>query len=201
MTPETARDSAVSGDFIEFEGERFYTIRNVDRMPPFFISIISDVDHWLFVSSNGGLTAGRVSPESSLFPYITVDKVHDAAAHTGSKTIVRINSTPDAVVWEPFNPEHNSRFDISRHIYKNLLGNKLCFEETNHELGLNFRYMWTTSDRYGFVRQCLLQNLGKKSISVDLIDGLQNILPAGTPLFAQSNTSNLVDAYKVERAG
>jgi hypothetical protein len=31
---------------------------------------------------------------------------------------------------------------------------------------------------------------------VELIDGLQNILPAGTPRFAQTNTSNLVDAYK-----
>ena len=29
-----------------------------------------------------------------------------------------------------------------------------------------------------------------------MIDGLQNVLPAGAPRFAQTNTSNLVDAYK-----
>ena len=41
-----------------------------------------------------------------------------------------------------------------------------------------------------------MQNLGDKRVSIELLDGLQNILPAGTPLFAQTNTSNLVDAYK-----
>jgi len=68
----------ISGEFIDFAGERYYAIRNVDQMDPFFISLISDVDHWLFVSSNGGLTAGRVSPKTALFPYITVDKIHDS---------------------------------------------------------------------------------------------------------------------------
>ncbi len=48
------------GDFVDFAGERYYAIRNVDAMDPFFISVISDVDHWLFVSSTGALTAGRV---------------------------------------------------------------------------------------------------------------------------------------------
>ena len=61
-------------------------------MPPFLVSVISSADHWLFVSSSGGLTAGRVSPESTLFPYITVDKLHDAAPHTGCRTIVRVGS-------------------------------------------------------------------------------------------------------------
>ena len=50
----------VSGEFVTFAGERYYVIRNVDQMAPFFISVISSADHWLFVSSTGGLTAGRV---------------------------------------------------------------------------------------------------------------------------------------------
>ena len=41
-----------------------------------------------------------------------------------------------------------------------------------------------------------LENLGDQPQSVELVDGLQNILPAGAPRFAQTNTSNLVDAYK-----
>ena len=82
-------NDAVSGEFMDLAGERYYAIRNVDKMDPFFISVISDVDHWLFVSSNGGLTAGRVSPDTALFPYITVDKIHESSAHTGCKTLVR----------------------------------------------------------------------------------------------------------------
>jgi hypothetical protein len=186
----------VLGEFIDIAGERYYAIRNVDKMAPFFISVISNVEHWLFVSSTGGLTAGRVSPETSLFPYVTVDKIHESNLHTGPRTLLRASTNGKQREWEPFNREQDGRYAISRDLYKNLLGNKLCFEEINHDLQLAFRYTWVTSDDYGFARQCELQNLGDQSLSIEILDGLQNILPAGTPRLAQTNTSNLVDAYK-----
>ena len=191
-----AGPDAVTGGFVDVDGERYYVIRNVDRMPPFFISVISSADHWLFVSSSGGLTAGRVSPETALFPYLPVDRIHESNPHTGCKTILRVGPQGRQVTWEPFNREHDGRFATSRNLYKSVLGNKLCFEEVNHDLALAFRYTWATSDRHGFVRQCELQNLGDEPLPVDLVDGLQNILPAGTPLLVQTNSSNLVDAYK-----
>jgi hypothetical protein len=130
-----------SGDGISVEGgfetigdERYYVIRNVDRMDPFFISIISNVDHWLFISSTGGLTAGRVSPETALFPYVTVDRIHENFLHTGSKTLVRVEAEGDVHCWEPFNREHHGIYALTRNLYKNLLGNKLRFEEINHDL-------------------------------------------------------------------
>jgi len=187
---------AVAGGFVDVAGERYYVIRNVDRIPPFFISVISSADHWLFVSSSGGLTAGRVSPETPLFPYLPVDRIHECHPHTGSKTILRVGPPGRQVSWEPFNREHDDRFQTSRNLYKSVLGHKLCFEEVNHDLALAFRYTWATSDLHGFVRQCELQNLSGKPLAVDLVDGLQNILPACTPAVVQANSSNLVDAYK-----
>jgi hypothetical protein len=187
---------SVSGEFVTFDGERYYAIRNVDKMAPFFISVISSADHWLFVSSTGGLTAGRVSPQTALFPYIPVDRVHESAPHTGPMTVLRVQSDGHRQLWEPFNRESEARFAVSRHLYKNILGNKLCFEEVNHDLNLVFRYTWMTSDDFGFVRHCELRNSGGRPLRIDVLDGLQNILPAGTPLLAQTNTSNLVDAYK-----
>ncbi len=196
MNRSTTNNDAVRGEFIDFEGERYYAIRNVDRMEPFFVSVVSNVDHWLFASSTGGLTAGRVSPESALFPYITVDKIHDGTSHTGTKTVLKIKSGAQRYDWEPFNREHDGAYSTKRNLYKNVLGNKLCFEEVNEDLRLAFRYTWAFSERYGFVRQCELENLGNVSWSIDLIDGLQNVLPACTPRFTQTNSSNLVDAYK-----
>ncbi|MFT5676273.1 MAG: hypothetical protein ACI808_002214 [Paraglaciecola sp.] len=196
MNIEKSQVNTVSGEFITLGDERFYAINNVDKMAPFFISVISDSDHWLFVSSKGGLTAGRVSPDTALFPYVTVDNIHESTVHTGSKTLLRVNQNGKQCEWEPFNKEHDGRYKINRHIYKNLLGNKLCFEEINHDLRLAFRYTWVSSDSFGFARQCELQNLAEHNTSLEMIDGLQNILPAGTPRFAQTNTSNLVDAYK-----
>ena len=186
----------VTGSFLTIGDERYYAIRNVDQMAPFFMSIISSSDHWLFVSSTGGLTAGRVSPETALFPYIPVDRIHESNAHTGSKTVLRVRRDVSSHLWEPFARRHNDLYDVSRNLYKNLLGNKLCFEETNHSLQMTFRYSWTTSERYGFVRHCELINIGELGVRVELLDGLQNLLPAGTPIGSQTNASNLVDAYK-----
>jgi len=186
----------VEGEFRDVDGERYYVIRNVDQMAPFFISVISAYDHWLFASSTGGLTAGRISPETALFPYITVDKLHDCANSTGPRTIVRVGTGEHAVYWEPFNLERRGRDALHCNLYKNTLGNKLCFEEINHELELAFRYTWSTTDELGFVRHAELENLGTKNRVVEVLDGVQNLLPAGTPIFTQTNSSNLVDAYK-----
>jgi len=188
--------TAVNGEFLDFAGERYYVIRNVEQMAPFFVSVISANDHWLFASSTGGLTAGRISPANALFPYVTVDKLHDCAGNTGPRTILRVGSDADAAYWEPFNAEQQGRFETRCNLYKNMLGNRLCYEEINHDLELAFRYTWSTSAEFGFIRQCELENLGTGALQVEVVDGLQNILPAGTPAFAQTNTSNLVDAYK-----
>ena len=194
--PATSRPADVSGEFVDLAGERYYAIRNVDKMAPFFVSVISNDDHWLFVSSTGGLTAGRVSPETALFPYITVDKIHDSTTHTGPVTLFKVDAGGDKHNWDPFAVLRIGADRISRNIYKNLLGNKLCFEEINHDLELVFRYTWLTSDRFGFVRDCELENRGSTPVSIRLLDGLRNLLPAGTPRFTQERSSNLVDAYK-----
>jgi len=189
-------DAGVSGEFVDLGGEGYYAIHNVDHMAPFFISVVSNKDHWLFVSSTGGLTAGRVSPDTALFPYITVDKIHESAAHTGSKTVLHVLREGAQHRWEPFKNEQGGRYSLTRNLYKSVLGNKLCFEEINHDLQLVFRCTWQTSDCFGFVRGCELENLGDQRVDLNMLDGLQNILPAGAPRFAQTNTSNLVDAYK-----
>lgn len=187
---------AISGEFVSIDGERFYAINNSDQMLPFFISVISDADHWMFVSSTGGLTAGRVSPEMALFPYVTVDRIHESTNHTGPKTIVKCRKQGKSLTWEPFNREHDGKYQLNRHIYKNTLGNKLCFEEHNHDLQLVFSYVWESSEEFGFRRSCRITNSGENNVKLEIVDGLLNILPAGTPRFTQTNSSNLVDAYK-----
>jgi len=196
MYGSNQKNNAVNGEFIDMHGERYYVIHNAEKLPPFFISVVSDSDHWLFIASNGGLTAGRVSPETALFPYLPVDRIYESNSHTGSKTLLKITKAKQTYSWEPYNKDFNHQYRISQNLYKNTLGDKICFEEINHDLQLAFRYSWNTSDEYGFCRQCELHNLADESVSVKMIDGLQNILPAGTPRLTQSSSSNLIDAYK-----
>ena len=78
------------GELIQIKGKWFYKIRNVDNMPPFFMSIVSDANHWMFIGSNGGLSAGRKDCDQALFPYYTVDKILETSESTGSKTILQV---------------------------------------------------------------------------------------------------------------
>src|SRR5208282_1476130 len=57
----------IEGRPIDLQGESFYQIDNYDRMRPFFLSIVSGADHWMFISSPGGLTAGAATPISRSF--------------------------------------------------------------------------------------------------------------------------------------
>ena len=152
MNTQTQNFVDVSGEFVTINNERYYAIKCVDKIDPFFISLISNSDHWMFISSNGALTAGRVSPETALFPYDCVDKIYDNAANTGSKTIIRVHQDSQIHNWEPFNLEQTQLYSLERNLYKNTLGNKLIFEEINHDLKLSFQYSWQSSDKFGFVR-------------------------------------------------
>jgi hypothetical protein len=58
------------------------------------------------------------------------------------------------------------------------------------------RSAWRTGDRFGFIRSCWLHNNGESNCQVDLLDGLQNILPYGATEALQSSFSNLLHAYK-----
>ena len=47
----------VSGAQVIIEDEVYYKISNSNKMRPFFISLVSNSNHWMFISSNGGLSA------------------------------------------------------------------------------------------------------------------------------------------------
>ena len=190
-----------TADNINFEqvirnNESFYKIENINAMPPFFMSIVSNSNHWMFISSNGAITAGRKNSDISLFPYYTDDKITESIEHTGSKTILLIEKEEKTYLWEPFSNNHVGIYAIQRNLYKNAYGNKVIFEEINQDLGLTFSYEWNSSNQFGFVRKANLKNNSSSPIKVELIDGLQNILPYGVGEDLQKQSSNLVDAYK-----
>lgn len=181
---------------VQLQGESFYKITNHDSLRPFFMSIVSDANHWMFISSNGGLSAGRKNNQYSLFPYYTDDKITESSEVTGSKTILAAHHRGKRVVWEPFSEKTKVLYNCTRNLYKNIYGNKVVFEEINHDLGLLFRYRWSSSSEYGFVRQCELINQEDAARSVEVLDGVQNIVPYGVGADLQNSYSNLVDAYK-----
>nr|WP_230936065.1 hypothetical protein [Psychroserpens luteolus] len=178
------------------DNESYYKISNSDEIRPFFMSIVSDSNHWMFISSNGGLTAGRKNSEYALFPYYTDDKITESADITGNKSIFKVHKNNQEFMWEPLAIRSLGRYSTTQNLYKNRYGNKIIFEEINHDLELIFRYQWSSSNKFGFVKKSKLINTATESVSITLLDGIQNILPASIGSDIQNQSSNLVDAYK-----
>ncbi|MCP4305377.1 MAG: hypothetical protein GY788_10965 [bacterium] len=186
----------VTGQLADLDGVEMYRIGGFDRMSPFLMSIVSNSDHWMYVSSGGGLAAGRVEPERSLFPYETDDRLYRAGGSTGPFTLLRLVHDGSVVIWEPF-AATAAVTAVTRNIYKSLLGDTVVFEETRDDLGLTFRYKWRTSAEYGFVRtSTLIRSQPTAPTSIEVLDGLLNVMPANVPLGLQQERSTLVEAYR-----
>ncbi len=186
-----------AGEFLVRGDEVWYRIAAADRLRPFLMSLASDCDLWMFVTSRGGLTCGRVDAEGAIFPYLTVDRLHDAHRHTGPVTMLRVPvQGAEPVVWEPFAAAGDDDPAIDRFLEKNATGNRLVFEEVHTGLGLAFRYQWASAQRFGWVRTAQLVNRGERPVRVDVLDGVRNVLPWGVPLSLYQQASNLVDAYR-----
>lgn len=182
----------VTGSFAELESGLFYKIENTQDMPSFFINVATSSDVWMFLSSNGALTAGRQNSEGALFPYETDDRLH-LATSTGPKTLLRLE---DGRVWEPFGTGYDAPFVVRRNLYKRQTGDAVLFEEINDSLGMTFSYLWETSEKYGIVQTASIKNNSCNAISMAMLDGVQNIMPFGITQGLVDSSSCLTDAYK-----
>lgn len=189
-------NTSVKGSLINKDNELYYKIENYDKMDPFLISIVSASDHWLYISSKGGLTAGRRNSDNALFAYSNDDVLHDINEITGNKTIFKLKSRGKLFLWEPFSDYYDGIYSVKRNLYKNISSTEIIFEEINYDLNLKYRYSWTCSEKFGFIKSSQIFNLSKKKIEVEILDGIQNILPSGVSEQLQREYSTLVNGYK-----
>ncbi len=180
-----------NGSFTTIDGMSYYRISDSQTLPPFFIQVPSSSNIWIFMSSKGGITAGRQNAGGNIFPYETDDRLHQAY-DTGSRTLVKC----DGKLWQPFEANGTNKYAITQNIYKSYYGNSVMMEEVNHDLNLTFSYKYECSEAYGIVKTSKFTNLGNTDREIEVLDGLMNILPYGVNENLQSTSSNLVDAYK-----
>src|SRR5512145_501615 len=119
-TPQQLSERDVKGEFVSMLGDKFHKIANYDSLAPFFMSIVSSSNHWLFISSTGGLSAGRTSAEQSLFPYYTDDKLTENYENTGAKAILWVTREGRTSLWEPLSQRYRGSYRVERNIYKNI---------------------------------------------------------------------------------
>jgi len=184
----------VTGKLWFSDGVEYYRIDHAERMEPFLMTVVSHGDLWMFVSSTGALTAGRVDADHALFPYQTDDKVHRAAGIVGPVTVIACTVDGHRSLWRPFDREIDA--GCTRSIAKSILGDRLVFEELNDRWGLLVRMTWAPSDAHGWVRTVELVDERGDGADLEVLDGLIDVMPAGVDAHTEQIRSNLVDAYK-----
>jgi len=189
-------DPSVDGGFVHVDGREWYEIRHYDRLAPFFLSLVSSSDHWWFVASTGGMTAGRRDADHAFLPYETEDKLTVGVAHTGPLTILRVHEADRVHLWEPLSTVLPRVHRLERRLRKSVEGDALAFEESNLDLGLTFTATLRFGERVGFVRTVELRDDTGHARRVDVLDGYRNVLPHGTTKALQNRFSCLLDAYK-----
>lgn len=183
---------------VNIDGQDYYAIPDVGALPPFLVAVVSPSDHWLYVSTAGGLTAGRVNAEHCLFPYRTDDLLHKVQAFSGGYTGVRVRDE----FWEPFTGRADRR--VARSVARSINGDRFLVEEIHRELGIRARCCWCFSDRSGIVRRVTLSLLpdADEPCRIDLLDGLRELVPGGAGLGVMQSMSCLINAYtRAERVG
>jgi hypothetical protein len=202
---DTEVDEGPSGRLVVDDGIEYYRIDCVEVMAPFLMTVVSDVDLWMFVSSTGALTAGRIDADHALFPYETDDRIHRAAGLAGPITLIARTIDGERQLWKPFAPVPTT--GCTRSIAKSVLGNRLVFEEHNLAWESTFLATWTPSDRYGWVRTVELRHdvaaeyTAEYTAEYEVLDGFLDVVPAGVDALTEQIRSNLVNAYKRAETG
>jgi hypothetical protein len=195
-TGERALDGAEREDFVDWDGRPFIQIAGYDQMAPFLMNVVSAYDLWMYLSSYGGITAGRRNADNAILPYQTEDKLHEAHHYSGPATLISVDGpSPAGIMWEPFQELQGGGDEVSRRLLKNPIGNQVVFEENHQRLELTFAYRWAAADRLGLVRTVRVTNGGSQPRTLAILDGVQRILPWGLShnLFAMA--SCLARAY------
>ena len=189
MTTRRESEEVVDG-FVMVDGEPFLCIRNVHRMPPFLMNVVSDSDLWMFVGSNTGLSAGRRDPDHAIFPYQTVDNILNQPKAGGVFCLMDVNGE----LWEPWSPATHAG-EVTRNLYKHATGTSVRFEVIHHRLRLRFCWTLAASGKFGLVRTCRLENLDDTRRRIRLLDGWHQLLPPGVAQETYERFSYLASAY------
>jgi hypothetical protein len=188
--PASAEATPLPETTVLRNGREYLEIRDIDRIPPFLMSIVSDSDLWFYASSNGGLTAGRVDPDHAVFPYRTADRILDQPDSAGIFSQIRCGD----VIWQPWAPGTPAA-GIRRNLYKHVTGTSVIFEEIHTGLDLAAEWELWASERFGLVRRCRLRHTGTGRRRVSLLDGWHHLLPSGVSQETYARYSYLAAAY------
>jgi len=188
--------------YLNKQGE--FVIVNYNYAKPFanFFPGISGkygIPMWVFYVNRGQCISsfGTKDKDHAILEFFPANKSWQLVSSHGFRTFIKIKSGKDFIYYEPF---HNGYANLK---YKTINSMRigsggLILEEENFTLGIKTRveYFNIPNDTYaGLSRTVSIENTGNKFKSLQLIDGLPQIVPFGTHNFFLKKLGRTIEAW------
>jgi len=158
---------------------------------------------WVFYVNRGQAISsfGTKDKDHSILEFFPANKAWHLVSSLGFRTFIKIISGKKIILYEPFhNGFTNLQFKLNNRMYISSHG--LALEEENLTLGLAIKvdYFNIPNDTYaGLARVVTIKNLSRTAKSIQLLDGLPQIVPYGTSNLFLKKLGRTIEAWmKVE---
>ncbi len=196
-TPQTAPRYSLgaAGEFV---------IENYNSAKPFasfFPGIAGPhgIPMWVFYVNRGQCicSIGIEDKEHPIMEFLSANRAYQLASTQCFRTFVKIGDGPKPRYYEPFQ-QHASDAAMNRSQKMIINPAQLTLVEENVTLGLRFTvdFFNIPEDTYaGLVRVLKIENLGRKSVKLEVLDGLPLIIPYGVDNYNLKHMRRLVESF------
>ncbi len=188
--------------YLSKQGE--FVIQNYNYAKPFanfFPGIAGKygIPMWVFYVNRGQCISsfGTRDKDHSILEFFPANKSWQFVSSHGFRTFIKIKSAKKLLYYEPF---HNCCANLKYQITNSMRidSDKLILEEENRTLGIKTRveYFNIPNDTYaGLSRAVSIENTSNNQQSLEIIDGLPQIVPFGTNNFFLKKLGRTIEAW------
>jgi hypothetical protein len=185
------------------DGEGCFVLENYNQAKAFSnffpgIAGVWGVPMWVFFVNRGQCITsfGIEGKDKPIVEFLPANKAYRTASLQGFRTFVKVISGKKSVEWEPFQNRSSKDFSVVQRML--MTSHDLTIEEVNTTLGVICRINYFTVCEESFpalVRQVTFENISRKDLKFQVVDGLPVFLPYGMNDWAIKNMSRTIEAW------
>ncbi len=162
------------------------------------VSGLYGIPMWAFYVNRGQAVSsfGIESKDKAILEFQPANKAYRLTSTQGFRTFFKITEGKKQRFYEPFANTLVSAFNIHQRML--ITSHDLTLEEINKTLGLKVTVNYFTMPQEpfaGLVRRLTVENIGRKALDVQCVDGLPAINPYGLKDWLSKNMSRTVEAW------
>jgi len=162
------------------------------------VSGLYGIPMWAFFVNRGQAVSsfGIESKDKAILEFQPANKAYRLSSIQGFRTFLKITDGKNQKFYEPFANSASSAFKTQQRML--ITSHDLTIEEINSNLGIKTTVNYFTMPQEpfaGLIRRVTVENIGKKKLDIQCVDGLPAINPYGLKDWLGKHMSRTVEAW------